>query len=101
MSPQHRCRQRDSFELPGFPGCAEDRRSHRLIDVHIQKRAAASQGKGYLRSLLLMGLQEPLQGKIGHHIAVVAEDGLVLVQEIFNVFQSACRVQKDWFMAKE
>ena len=49
-----------------------------LIDVHIEKRAAASQGKGYLRSLLLMDLQEPLQGKIGHHIAVVAEDGLVL-----------------------
>ena len=72
-----------------------------LIDVYIQKRAAASQGKRYLRSLLLMDLQKLLQGKIGHHITVVTEDGLILIQEIFNVFQSACRVQKNWFMAKE
>jgi hypothetical protein len=62
---------------------------------------AASQGKRYLRPFLLMDLQEPLQGKIGHHIPVVAEDGLVLVQEIFNIFQSPCCVQKDWFMAKD
>jgi hypothetical protein len=72
-----------------------------LIDVYIQKRPLGSQGKSYLWSLLLMDFQEPLQGKIGYHIAIVAEDGLVLVQEIFNVFQSSCRVQKDGFMAKE
>ncbi len=71
-----------------------------LIDVHIEKRAVASQGKSDLWVLLLMGLQKPLQRQIGHHIAVVAEDGLVLVQEIFNVFQSPRCVQKDWFMAK-
>jgi len=63
-----------------------------LIDVYIQKRAPASQGKGYLRSLLLMGFQKLLQGKIGHHIAIVAEDGFVIVQEIFNVFESTRRV---------
>jgi hypothetical protein len=72
-----------------------------LINVYIQKRAVASQGKRYLRSFLLMDLQELLQGKIGHHITVVAENGLIVVQEIFNVFQSACRVQKNGFMAKE
>jgi hypothetical protein len=48
-----------------------------------------------------MGLQKPMQGKISHHIPIVAEDSLVLAQEIFNVFQSACCVQKDWFMAKD
>jgi hypothetical protein len=71
-----------------------------LIDVYVQKRPAASKGKRHLRPHLLMGFQEPLQRKVGHHVSVVAEDGLVLVQEIFNVFQSPRRVQKDRFMAK-
>ncbi len=57
-----------------------------LIDVHIQKWAVASQGERDLWSLLLMDLQKLLQGKIGHHITVVAEDGFVLTQKIFNVF---------------
>ena len=71
-----------------------------LIDVYVQKRAAASKGQRHLRPHFLMGFQEPLQGKVGHHVPVIAEDGLVLIQEIFNVFQSPCRVQKDGFMAK-
>jgi len=71
-----------------------------LSDVHIQERTAASQRKGYLRSPVLMGLQEPLQRKIGHHVAVVTENGFVLVQEILNVFQPPCRVQKGRFIAK-
>jgi hypothetical protein len=71
-----------------------------LADAYIQKRAAAAESKGHLRSHFLMGFTEPLQGKIGHHVPVVAEDGLVLFQEIFNVFQPSRRVQKDGFMAK-
>jgi hypothetical protein len=47
-----------------------------------------------------VGLQKPPQGKIGDDIAIVAEDGLVLIQEIFDVFQSPSSVQKDWLMAK-
>jgi len=48
-----------------------------------------------------MSLQEPLHGKIRHYIAVVAEDGLVRVQEIFDVFQSSRCVQKYRFVAKD
>jgi hypothetical protein len=61
-----------------------------LIDIHIQKRAAASQGKCCVRSLLLVDLQQSFQREIGYHIAVVAEYGLVLVQQIFNIFESPC-----------
>jgi hypothetical protein len=46
-------------------------------------------------------LQKPLQGKISYHIAVVAEDGLVPVKEILNIFQPTCRVEKNWFMTKD
>jgi hypothetical protein len=42
-----------------------------------------------------------LQGKVGHHVSVIAEDGLVFGEEIFDVFQSARRVQKNRFMAKD
>jgi len=51
-----------------------------LINIHIQKMSAASQGKCCIRSLLLVDLQEPLQGEIGYHITVVAEYDLVIVQ---------------------
>jgi hypothetical protein len=71
-----------------------------LADADIQKRAAAAKSKGHLRSHFLMGFTEPLQGKIGDHVPVVAEDGLVLFQEVFNAFQPPCRVQKDGFMTK-
>jgi hypothetical protein len=47
-----------------------------------------------------MGLQKPLERQIGYDIAVVAEDGLIFVQKIFNIFQPSCRVQKDRLIAK-
>jgi hypothetical protein len=71
-----------------------------LADAHIQKRTVAAKSKGYLRPHFIMGLTESLQGKVGHHVPVVAEEGLVLLQEVFNVFQSSRRVQKDGFVAK-
>jgi hypothetical protein len=48
-----------------------------------------------------MDLQKPLQREIGKHIPVVTEDGLIFLNEILNVFQSACCVKKDRFMAKK
>jgi hypothetical protein len=72
-----------------------------LIQVYVQKEAAASKGKRRLRPHLLLGFYEPLQGKVGHHVSVIAEDGLVFGEEIFDVFQSARRVQKNRFMAKD
>jgi hypothetical protein len=56
------------------------------INIYVHKGAVASKGKRHLRSHFFMGFKEPLQGKVGHHVPVVAEDGLVLIQEIFNVF---------------
>ncbi len=71
-----------------------------LIEGDVKKGTSASQGKRHLRSLLFMSLQESLQREVRHDIAVMAEDGLVLVEEILNIFQSARRVQKGWFVAK-
>jgi hypothetical protein len=72
-----------------------------LINADVKKRTAASQDKGRLRSFLLMGLQESTQGEVRDHIPVVAEDGFVSVQEVLNIFESACRVQQHGFMTEE
>jgi hypothetical protein len=72
-----------------------------FIDVYIEKRAAAAQGKGYVRLFLLMDLQDFLQGEVSYHIPIVAEDYFVFIQEIFNVFQSSCRFQKDRFITED
>jgi hypothetical protein len=71
-----------------------------LIEVDVEKGPAASQGKGDLWVFLLMGLQKPLEGQIGHDIAVIAEDSPILVQKVFNIFESSRRVQKDRLIAK-
>ena len=93
------------FRILRFPGAPQNVSKIAdltgLIDAHIEERSAASQGKSRLRSLPPMIFQERLQGKIGDHIAVVAEDGLVLGQEIFDVFQPARRVEEDRLVPKE
>ena len=57
-----------------------------LIQIYIEKGAAASQNKRYLRSFLLMGFQKPMQWKIGDYITVIADNGFVLVQKVLDIF---------------
>ena len=90
MFPWHRCRQRGSFELLVAQGMAKIADLIHFINVHIEKRATASQGESSFRSLLIMDLQKLLQREIGHHITVVTEDGFVFVEKILNVFQPPC-----------
>jgi hypothetical protein len=73
----------------------------RHIDIDVKKRAVASQSKGDLWPLLFMGLQKLRQWKISHYIPIITEDSLVICQKIFDVFQPARCVEKDWFMTKE
>ncbi len=48
-----------------------------------------------------MGFKKSPQGKIGHDIPIIPEDGLIFFKQIFDILQSSCGVQKDWLMAKK
>jgi hypothetical protein len=71
-----------------------------FIDIHIEKGTIGSQDERYLGAFLF-GFHELLKGKITEHIAVVADNGFVLVEEVFYVFEAPRGLQKKRFITKD